>query len=283
MSRASSPNAIVPTKAGLNRQTAKQLASLSALAAAALAMGAGEAQATIIWSGPITSGNTVGIAFGPTTSFYKTRTSVLPGGLGPAKPRFEALAGSASPGFAVGIAGLTAAQTFPGNFGPGFYFLDVTGVTSFGLGFVKGFKKGATFFGPLLSSTATVRPGVQLAAVAHGSAHDFTAEDFITKTAPYALFAFGTSSGGHDFGWANLGLLATHTSHSGRYAVELTVNSYAYQDDGLPIAAGDVPEPSSGALELTALAAFVIGGPAVRRWRAGRRAQRLAESGTAPA
>jgi hypothetical protein len=65
---------------------ARQFASLSALGAAALAVGTGEAQATIIWSGPVTSGNTVGFAVQNFVStFFKTRATVLPDGLGPAK------------------------------------------------------------------------------------------------------------------------------------------------------------------------------------------------------
>jgi hypothetical protein len=55
------------------------------------------------------------------------------------------------------------------------------------------------------------------------------------------------------------------TRGSARDAFALTVKSYAYQDDHTPIAAGatGIPEPSSGSLELTAVAR-------------GRRAQRAA-------
>jgi hypothetical protein len=65
----------------------------------------------------------------------------------------------------------------------------------------------------------------------------------------------------------------------GAFGPDVTLLSYAYDDGGLKIETGQTQRPPTGAvpeptsIALGALGALVLGAPALRRWRAQKKAQ----------
>jgi hypothetical protein len=274
MSRRSKIKAAARGTAGMNRRTATRLASLSTLGAAALAMGAGEAYATIYYSGPITTGNEVGLTFNATSGIHTVmKATVVPGGIGPQHLAILAeLFGYRGKGYL--LAQLTAAHLQNES------FLATGGLRApRGFPFVAGLPRGGTT--KAVHSVSGARTALVAEATTFSPGAKFITD--VTKTDPYLLFDFKTSAHKTVFGWANVGLSLVAKSSSFALTLTETIKSYAYSDSGQPLPAGEVPEPSSGSLELAALAALVIGGPALRRWRADRQAQRAAAEEAVPA
>jgi hypothetical protein len=276
MSRQRKRNAVARTRPAVNQRTARRLASLPALGAAALTMGAGSAHATIVWSGHITSGNKVG--FGPGAA---TSATVLPGGLGSTSLRFHLFRSGKTTGKTT-----SRFVQIEGKYKAGHTF--ALGGTTAGK-FLLGVKGGTTRRGRGVFNTAVkVASQTKRVVITHTttpSHMQVTHTKTVTKTVDpfkggdvFALFSFLHTHGSRfatlDEGWAKFDVTFTHSGPV------VTLASYAYQNDGSPIAAGDtgqrVPEPSSGSLEVTGLAALILGGPALRRWRACRRTQRAA-------
>jgi hypothetical protein len=86
-------------------------------------------------------------------------------------------------------------------------------------------------------------------------------------TSQYALFTFEDASFNNYYGWLQL-----DSAVSGSAGPLITLNEWAYDDTpGEFIAAGDtgVPEPST--MDLTGLAALILGAAGLRRWRAARK------------
>jgi hypothetical protein len=92
-------------------------------------------------------------------------------------------------------------------------------------------------------------------------------------TNEYAMFRFSNGSGGYNYGWLNFSVLVSPgIGFSGTLGPNVTLYSFAYDTDGVALAAGSqepVPEPSNFAL--TGLGALALGAVGVRRWRAAKR------------
>ena len=238
------------------KATLQRLLSLTSLGAAALVVGAGDARATVFWSGPITTGNNVGFGSGGASS-----ATVLSSGLGPAKLRFVLSRSSTSGSHLVRIAG----KYLGGN------TLFFGGAS----GFLNGFKKGSTLQGSRIRGGMVARRSQFTSRTTNSSGFVSTntvkshVNNFKSGNS-YALFSFKAGSV-IDQGWAKLNVSVSNNS-----GPLVTLESYAYDDTGRALAAGDisapVPEPSGDGVELTALAVLVMGGSAVRRWRTFRRA-----------
>jgi len=104
-----------------------------------------------------------------------------------------------------------------------------------------------------------------------GSANSHSPNGFSHK---YLAFKF--NDGAHtDYGWVDLSLGISDTS-----GPDLTINGYAYDNQGNEILAGDtgsaaVPEPSQTA-GMAVLGALALGAVGVRRWRASNKQPRAA-------
>lgn len=295
-------------KAGqLTRARAKRLASLSALGAAALVSGAGEAYAgapscngtptqggTIWWSGSLSGNCTAG--FGKSTAagatsraFAQTVSASGPAGLGPFGLKIQLL-----PKFRSSVMG--SGSTKQGTF-LRTVMIKINGKTAAAVhssqwkgnntGLIAGTDRGAKW---TKIGTATVKnnPGVAFrqswssagAVWTRGGPTSYVGNH---GTSHYAEFKFSTVNDKPHWGWVDLDALLSVNSqgNQGNNGPLVTIESFAYNSSTLnpALVAGqttNVPEPSSLDIELAALGALIAGGSALRRWREGRRAARPA-------
>ncbi|HEY6433781.1 MAG TPA: hypothetical protein VIZ17_17515 [Acetobacteraceae bacterium] len=107
-----------------------------------------------------------------------------------------------------------------------------------------------------LGRTYGTRSGQNYTFIRFSAYHQSTPSDFPNYNDKYALFRFDVG-GQTDYGWLELSV------GGGQYPV-VNVLGYAYQTNGKPIKAGDVPEPQRLPIALGALALGAIG---LKEWR----------------
>jgi hypothetical protein len=251
----------------IKKKNVARLASLSALGAGALGIGAGTAEAGIVYT-PLN--NTVGWASGnasyqwavPGSDIFalsRGRTSRQ------TYTRHKAFSSTLVKrrGYSVKLGGSGMVMFRPGDAATGQKWSDLGGtVTGMRLGLRQNiFESVSSGSGPRFS---------------YNSAHFLgTNGDF------YKLFEFYSGTNQY-YGWLSFyqesgGWLSYYQGSGGP---DVTVTGVAYQTDGTQIAAGDegspqppvgpsVPEPST--MAMTGLAALALGATGLRRWRAARK------------
>jgi hypothetical protein len=255
------------------RETLKKLASLSALGAGAVLLTSPKAQAGIVTLGP---GGKVGFSSGFGSSFVSK--SLMPG------INFGFNRGSTS----LSHSGSTISRRaktvrFHGN---SVAFKTTSGhLAVFGTGAKWNTQPGGSAFAGLVASRTIVRRTTTIRtthstgsftsfAKLHPALHPLfitSSTHFVTTTQSrvgtrglgsfgkeYALFTF-TQGLSTYYGWVELGLSVTNST-----GPDLTIDSYAYDDTGAFIAAGDTGVPEPGTFALMALA---LGAAGVRRLR----------------
>jgi hypothetical protein len=222
----------------IKRKNVARLASLSALGAGALGVTAGTAQATDIIV--YTPSSPVLVGFGP--------------GPGGTLSIYHAAVGSKA--FSV-LASFRKAST---NAGVSTWRVDVGGGVAFQANTIH--SKFLDIVGPGAEWGGHLALGL-LHVATRGSTH----VGGYNGTSQYALFTFEDASFNNYYGWLQL-----DSAVSGSAGPLITLNEWAYDDTpGEFIAAGDtgVPEPST--MDLTGLAALILGAAGLRRWRAARK------------
>jgi len=227
----------------IKRKNVARLASLSALGAGALGVTAGTAQATDIIVYTPSSPVLVGFGPGPggTLSIYHAAVGSKAFSVLASFRKASTNAGVSTWRVDVGGGGVA----FQANVGLP-QFLDIVGPgaewgSHLALGFLHVATRGVNALG------------------SHSGGYNGTSQ--------YALFTFEDASSNNYYGWLQL-----DSAVSGSAGPLITLNEWAYDDTpGEFIAAGDtgVPEPST--MDLTGLAALILGAAGLRRWRAARK------------
>jgi len=234
----------------LTKKNVARLASISALGAGALGVGAGSAEAGPITYTPLNGQVGVGPGFKSTFSASSFKAPIVPG----IDIYFRRQIFTASSAFATGLirmdAGLSVNRVSQGA-DLAFQLRNAVAgqkVTSL---------RSSTLNRSLLLGIRTLSGGV----AGNGQNGTF-----------YKLFAFVTSSFAPvDYGWIKL-----HETLSPTTGPDVQILGLAYDQTGSTIAAGDTgassapatPEPSSAAL--ASLSALALGAAGLRRWRAVR-------------
>lgn len=267
----------------------RRWASLSALASAAVATGAGSAEATIVYhpvrftapgSLPLPGGNS--IALNVTRSRWGTTDSIYLGNRRGTFSSRNSSVGALARGAAFRAVGSQLAlakkgQTF-NKVGTRIVSEPIIGIRLHQSEFSKGtawfpYPKGRSVFRVLsgypfsnwvenkLGTFYGTRSGQNYTFIRFSAYNRSTPLDFPNYNDEYALFRFGVG-GQEDYGWLELSV------GGGQYPF-VDVLGYAYQTNGQPIKAGDVPEPQRLPVALGALALGAIG---LKEWRKKRNA-----------
>jgi hypothetical protein len=240
----------------IKKTNLKRLASLSALGAGALSVGAGSAEASsIVFSGPVNA--QVGFCPHCLTQFNL---------LGPAGARGSIHLSSYLNSSGRGARSVFVAGSPAGKHGTALDFVKSAG------SFVAAFPQGVEW-----GSRKTTGPFALAAfSFVEGSGGGHSVNSPFNATDRYLLFRFtGGDFTGDVYGWAQIAVRYSPKalcSHRAPGCVDVTLIDYAYDTSGHQIPAGDtgVPEPST--LSLTGLAALALGAKGLRTWRTARRA-----------
>jgi hypothetical protein len=149
---------------------------------------------------------------------------------------------------------------------------------------------GGAFFNAYLASlSATVAEGTGATALANVNLGYSTGSNlgnalFSGPPSKYLLFSFD-NSGTTNYGWIELTATTTGVAGSGTAGdpflsgYSATLGDWAYDNSGVKILAGAVPEPATAALAMGG--ALVAGAAGLRRWRKQRAARLAPASGQA--
>jgi hypothetical protein len=247
----------------LSRKSMKKLASLTALGAGAVALTPDNAEASVIYSGPMDAKVGIATGYGPTYV-----SPLLPGG---AQFEFNL----------VSYAYTTATHHI---------VYHVISLYAKGLGGAAGpfFEKTQT--NPPLPGSAmkvvnsgalwsTLGPPLENPLVAYRFwvgpiGYVYGLKSFTNK---YAMFKFNGCAVSTCYGWIDLSLSVANKPpfRNTSNGPNLDVLGFAYDDSGTLIPAGykgpnSIPEPST--FELAGLAALALGAEGLRRWRTARKA-----------
>lgn len=236
----------------------RKVASLSALGAGALTLGAANANAGIIYSGVIDQH----VGF---TSGISQYTSPL---LGPLNATFQFKT-------RIRTQSVSASRKSVWAYGNKLYFdgVSTTRLSMFAQG--KSWKTG------ILSHRKPFAKGDVGGRTWQRSGY-FAYTDFSGNTSPftdkYALFRFKTSATTWDYGWIELSYSVANTwplSDRPSDGPEVIIDAWAYDNTGAKIKAGTLPPPGAApepaTVVSTGLAALALGAVGLRRWRNARK------------
>jgi hypothetical protein len=228
-----------------------KIASLSALGAGALIAGAGRADASTIYSGPVNvdvgasgqpfytlslSGSKTFLSF---TYFARTTTIARTDRL-----HYRSISGFGPAAAGVQIATMGTARRD-----------------------LRLFLAGAVFTGVAHSSaSAGGRVWRQSVDGGHRSSKIFGVAPFSHE---YSLFRFTTPAGQTDYGWVQLSYAVGVNPGTGP---DLTIIDYAWDNSGALLPAGDTGAPEPSSMAMTGLGALALGAVGLRRWRKNRSA-----------
>jgi hypothetical protein len=228
----------------------KKIASLSALGAGALVFGATEADAAVIYSGPINAH----VGYGPGgTDFYQSP------GLGPAGATFYFFRTTAPASFPYRGRAIVASACGCLNFGTNGSVLRL-----FGLGAV---------WTPLMTAYSSALVGARRWGSFPGSGSSgpvqlATAFGNASFNDKYSLFRFDDGPTSY-YGWIHLSFsIDGQFGDNPEFGPDLLIHDWAYDDSGALLAAGtgaETPEPGNAVS--TGLAALALGAVGLRRWR----------------
>ncbi len=234
----------------LKSTSARKFASLSAFGVGALVVGAKPANATVVFSGVLNAK----VGFDAGSGFGASYTSPA---LGVAGPSFKFTAATHTIGH--------IDQTFLVNFnhvGSLKFAANGTPLAPqvFSAGATWGAKAGSAGSGTV-EDRAT---GVSAFAYGLGGTGPFTDKYFLINFGP----------GGALFGWIEATLQVDKSANrSGVHGPNLTVISYAFDDSGFALPAGQTSGPATpepGTFGASGLAALALGAAGLRRWRGAR-------------
>lgn len=255
----------------------KQLASIAAAGASAIALSGGKAEAGIVYS------NILNVTIGFSNPLTQAGTHTV------AAHVFNSLANGPSFEFkAMSILDQRTSargnqhfstnsftrsiQEFGADFvaaGDGLVCLPPAAGYTAGMGFANGFRAGARSWQTIKVSTNS-----------NGSAHLHTSTNqpytngLPSFTDQYFLFRFQGATT-TEYGWVEASMTVTDaTGLSPSYGPNLTIIQYAFENNGAAINTGEMtdstPEPSS--IAETGLAALILGAEGLGRWRKARQA-----------
>ena len=241
----------------------KKVASLSALGAGVLVFGAGEAEAGIIYSGAVNAQ----VGFSSGNSSYAIPT------LGLAFGRFGTTYGSSGirSVYARGSAQLAVQGFFLQLFSAGAMWNQASAVGNsaviggrrWGIGSSSSGSGGSSYYGSYARAAFTFPVASKMGL-----------DPFNDK---YALFQFNNGQNTL-YGWVQLSYAVSASfGPDPQFGPDLTIHSWAYDDTGASIAAGDTGQngaqtPEPGTMASTGLAAVALGAAGLRQWRKTRKA-----------
>jgi len=225
---------------------AKQLASITAVGAGAIALTGGKAEASIIDSGLLN------------TPIIFQSNSVLSGFAQAGSALFHSLAGG--PSFAIK---LFSAKSSSGTYNR----FAVESMNTGGVFKDPRVVAGATWNTAISNGTNYGRLGYR-----RWGMSQTTTRGLPSVTDTYSLFRF-TGGSGVEYGWLEFSVSVVNAnSAAAADGPNVTLVQYAFDNTGATIAAGDgavTPEPSS--IAESSLAALILGAEGLRRWRKARK------------
>lgn len=231
-----------------------KIASLSALGAGALIVGAGGADASTIYSGPVNVDvGASGVSqFGITLGGLNTLLSFK---------------------FGAGTTSVLRTNRLHYRFIRGFGHKSAAVlIASTGLGGhdLSTFLPGSVFTG---AAGSNVLVGSRRWRTSVDGGHRNSVVGNVPFSHEYALFKFTSAAGQTDYGWIQLSYSVTNSFGTNpALGPDLTIIDYAWDNSGAKLPAGATSIPEPGTMGLTGLGALALGAVGLRRWRKNRSA-----------